>query len=101
VSVPPVYLSSKALAGLRLTPRHRQGRLRRALRTLAASGTEGLVSVRTVRDVAACEVLAEEGGVLVYAVLARREVGGMLWGSELEARLRRSEESRLLHGRWH
>lgn len=96
----PVYLSSEALAGLRLTPRHRQGRLRRALRTLAASGAEGLVQVRTPLDVAACEVL-EERLVLVYAVIGRRELGAVLWGGELEARLRRSEESRLLHGRWY
>jgi hypothetical protein len=51
-------------------------------------------------DIAACELLEDEGLVLVYAVVPRRELLRMLWGSEVDEQVRRREESRLAHGRW-
>jgi hypothetical protein len=56
--------------------------------------------VRTPMDVAACEVLEDKGLVLVYAVVPRRELLAMLWGSEVERKVRHREVSRLMHGRW-
>jgi hypothetical protein len=51
-------------------------------------------------DIAACEVLEDQGLVLVYAVVPRRELLAMIWGSEVERKVRRRAVSRLMHGRW-
>lgn len=58
------------------------------------------IRVGTPLDIAACEVLDDEGLVLVYAVVPRRELLRMLWGSEVDRRVRRREAARLMHGRW-
>jgi hypothetical protein len=59
-----------------------------------------LLQARTPLDIAACEVLKDEGLVLVYAVVPRRELLRMLWGSEVDQRVRRREMARLMRGRW-
>jgi hypothetical protein len=51
-------------------------------------------------DIAACEVLEDEGLLLVYAVVPRRELLQMLWGSEVDRQVRHREMARLTHGRW-
>jgi hypothetical protein len=67
-----------------------------------AGSTPGrrLLQARTPLDIAACEVLEDEGLVLVYAVVPRRELLSMLWGSEVDQRVRRREAARLMRGRW-
>jgi hypothetical protein len=57
------------------------------------------VQVRTPMDTAACEVLEDEGLVLVYGVVPRRELLRMLWGSQVDRQVRRREASGLMHGR--
>jgi hypothetical protein len=65
------------------------------------SGPAGrIVRVRTPMDIAACEVLEDEGLVLVYAVIPRRELLQRLWGSEVDRRVRHREVARLMRGRW-
>jgi hypothetical protein len=59
-----------------------------------------LFQARTPLDIAACEVLEEEGLVLVYAVVPRLELLRMLWGSEVDRQVRRREMARLMRGRW-
>ena len=49
-------------------------------------------------DIAACEVLDNQV-MLVYAVVPRRDLLRMLWGSEVNEKVRRREMSRLTHGR--
>ena len=61
---------------------------------------ERFVQARTPLDIAACEVLEDEGLVLVYAVVPRRELLRMLWGSQVDQRVRRREMARLMRGRW-
>jgi hypothetical protein len=61
---------------------------------------ERFVQARTPQDIAACEVLENEGLVLVYAVVPRRELLRMLWGSQVDQRVRRREMARLMRGRW-
>jgi hypothetical protein len=96
-----VYLATEARAALKALDPQRRARLRVALWRLAASAPEGLAQARTQLDVAACEAEAGGRALLVYAIVARREVLRSLWGVEIDERLRRSEESRLLHGRWY
>jgi hypothetical protein len=59
-----------------------------------------LLQARTPLDIAACEVLEDEGLVLVYAVVPRRDLLRMLWGSEVDRKVWRREAERLMHGRW-
>lgn len=65
----------------------------------SAPGSDGrIVRVRTPMDIAACEVLDNQV-MLVYAVVPRRDLLRMLWGSEVNEKVRRREMSRLTHGR--
>jgi len=65
------------------------------------SGPDGrIVRVRTPMDIAACEVLEDEGLMLVYAVVPRRELLRMLWGYEVDRQVSHRELARLTHGRW-
>ena len=57
------------------------------------------VRVSTVLDIAACEVLDDQEVMLDYAVVPRRELLRILWGSEVNGKLGRREVSRLTHGR--
>jgi hypothetical protein len=96
-----VRLSAQAAEQLATFHRRRQGMLKRAIDRVAASAPTGrFVQVRTPMDIAACEVLEDEELMLVYAVVPRRELLRTLWGSEVDERVRRREESRLMHGRW-
>lgn len=101
--------AAEQLAGLH---RRRQGMLKRELERVAGaapaggsapgsgSGPDGrIVRVRTPMDIAACEVLEDEGLVLVYAVVPRRQLLRMLWGSEVDRQVRRREMAQLMRGR--
>jgi hypothetical protein len=75
--------------------------LKREIDRVAGWAPKGrFVHVRTPVDIAACEVLEDEGLVLVYAVVPRRELLRMLWGSQVDRRLTRREMARLMRGRW-
>jgi len=96
-----VRFSAKAAAQLGTFYPHRRGMLKHELARVAASGPKGrFVQVRTPMDIAAGEVLEDEGLVLVYAVAPRRELWRMLWGPEVERKVRDRVASRLTHGRW-
>jgi hypothetical protein len=92
-----VRFSAQAAEQLATFHRRRQGMLERAIDKVATSApvapsapgapsapTWRLVQVRTPMDIAACELLEDEGLVLVYAVVPRRELLRMLWGSEVD-----------------
>jgi hypothetical protein len=96
-----VRFSAEATEQLATLHRRRRGMLRRKIERVAASAPKGpYVQVKTPMDIAACEVLGDDGLVLVYAVVPRRELLRMLWGSEVDQQVRRRELARLMHGRW-
>ncbi len=66
----------------------------------ASAPAGGLRRVETPPHVAACEVMEDERIVLVFAVLASRELLELLWGEAFERRIRHRGGERLTHGRW-
>jgi hypothetical protein len=102
-----VHFSADAADRLATLNPRRQGMLRQEIVWVAGridraeSGSrDRLLQVRTPTDIAACEVLEDRGLVLVYAVVPRRELLRMLWGPEVERKVRQRAASRLEHGRW-
>ena len=96
-----VHYSRHAVAALRDIGWQRRRRLERALNVFAASApVGGLRRVETPPHVAACEVMEDERIVLVFAVLASRELLELLWGEAFERRIRHRGGERLTHGRW-
>ena len=96
-----VRYSPRAVTALHGIGWQRTRRIERALGKFAGSGAvTGLARIETALDLAACEVLKEEGTVLVYAVVPKRELLEQMWGGEFERRLRQRRGERLVHGRW-
>ena len=58
-----------------------------------------LVQIRTERDFAACEVLADQRILLVYAVIPRSDLLVRLIGPALESAMRMRHLGALTHGR--
>jgi hypothetical protein len=70
------------------------------LNRFAASGpAAGFRRVETPIHAAACQVLEDEALVLVYAVVSRRAILELVWGTEFDGRLRVRRCERLVHGR--
>jgi hypothetical protein len=96
-----VHYSDEVAARLEGYHRSRQGRVRLEVSRVAASRPERrFVRVETALDLAACEVLADRGMMLVYAVVPKRELMRMLWGPEVDEMVSRRRISELTHGRW-
>jgi hypothetical protein len=96
-----VRFSAAAAEQLATFHRRRRGMLKREIDRVAGWAPKGrFVQVRTPLDIAACEVVEDEGLVLVYAVVPRLELLRMLWGAEVDLQVRRREMARLMRGRW-
>lgn len=95
-----VRFAARADANLRELPRRRAGQLRRAVgRASANTQAPTLFLVRTRMDVAACQRLDDEGGLLVYDVRPAHELARMLYGPEIDNAVTGRAMRRLLHSR--
>jgi hypothetical protein len=95
-----VRLSTSAAAALRALGSRPRGMLIIALATAAAwEPRGGLLNIWVADELAACEVIARDRLVLVYAIRSRSSVNAALYGEELLQRLRRLGIRRAIHGR--
>src|SRR4051794_32072539 len=95
-----VRLSAEARAQLQALYPRRRGMLEGALRTLASdTPDQRFATAKTPMDVAACEVIAGESALLVYAVVPRRELLRELWGSAIDDRINARRLDSLARGR--
>ncbi|MFL5871222.1 MAG: hypothetical protein ACJ75R_09080 [Solirubrobacterales bacterium] len=85
-----VALSREAAAVLAALPRQSAGRIVMTLRGMASRGSvrEGLFTVASPHDLAACEASSAARVILVYAIVARRELHTRLVGDAIERRAR-------------
>jgi hypothetical protein len=81
-------------------PQQRRGRLIMTLHQLALRGKtrDGLLTVRTAHDAAACEALPSAGVLLVYALISLDELRVLLFGAEVVRRHRAHEGRRIGRG---
>jgi hypothetical protein len=93
-----VKLAARVAQQLGELPRQRRGALVLRLRERAGRTGDGLVTVRTPHDIAACEASSAADLLLVYAVLPKRDLVVMLWGVEIDRRRLAHETRRLLRG---
>jgi prevent-host-death family protein len=95
-----IQVSAEAANELDQLPQRRRGMLMAALRRQSVHcGRAGPVAARTPQDLAAGIALVEQGSLLVYAVMPRREAMRQLIGAQLAESWSRRNDSRLLHGR--
>jgi hypothetical protein len=93
-----VKLSRRVLQQLDELPRQRRGSLALRLREQANRRRDGLLTVSTPHDVAACVASSEAGVLLVYAVVTWREMWELVCGAEIEARYRAHAARQSLRG---
>ena len=95
-----VQLSASAGAALQALGSRPRGMLIIALAAAAAwEPRGGLLSLWVAEHVAACEVIASDRVVLVYAVRSGDTLRDALYGQQLHRRFRRLGIRRAIHGR--
>lgn len=95
-----VRLSTPAAAALRALGSRPRGMLIIALAAAAAREPRGgLLSLWVADQLAACEVIASDRVVLVYAIRSRSSVNAALYGEQLLQRLTQLGIRRAIHGR--